>query len=121
MMGLFRRECHLKISYRREYHMKSFPLKLVSTVGSLPTHTCHSASVPKNCVATFSNCLLYSLKNKFLNCSIFLKCHFAFFVPTAIKHKLTASVYIVLRLLDCGGNRFYGKSIPPYYISKVRL
>ena len=97
--------------------MKLFPLKLVSTVGFLPTHTCHSASVPKNCaapytirnlpvahrqyggvfitdepitsgcviarnkrhrisapygvLATFSNCLLYSLKNKFLNCSIF--------------------------------------------------
>lgn len=34
--------------------MKLFPLELVSTVGFLPTHTCHSASVPKNCAAPYT-------------------------------------------------------------------
>lgn len=52
--GLSERGCHLKISYRREYHIKLFPLKLVSTVGFNPTHTCCSESVPKNCAAPYT-------------------------------------------------------------------
>ncbi len=34
---------------------KLFPLKLVSTVGFLPTHTCYSASVPKELRSTIYN------------------------------------------------------------------